>query len=269
MKEEKPSIHLAFRKLVNDLVETKDFFHPEDCENKFIKKWDSPELRLVLKNMNGFIAIFNYKTGIYEIISEGLIFNLGYMPQDFIGEIGVQFVYSIMEPQHALFFVEVIMNKVLKYLSEHATMETGTDYRFNCCLKLRNIHNVYKWFLLDTIILQNDENGFPVRTMITITNIETFKKDELVYYNIMKKDASQIYQVVFEDYANRTNEETLTPRETEILSLISRGYSNKKIAEVLFISTDTVKSHRRNILQKTKCKGPIELANFAFSRGLV
>jgi DNA-binding NarL/FixJ family response regulator len=49
-------------------------------------------------------------------------------------------------------------------------------------------------------------------------------------------------------------EKRLTPREGEINELIGRGYSNREIAERLFISVSTVKSHVYNIFRKTSIK---------------
>ena len=56
---------------------------------------------------------------------------------------------------------------------------------------------------------------------------------------------------------------TLTNRENEILKLISRGLSYKKIADQLFISRRTVESHKYNILTKLKLKNKNELIRFA------
>jgi LuxR family maltose regulon positive regulatory protein len=44
--------------------------------------------------------------------------------------------------------------------------------------------------------------------------------------------------------------ETLTPRERDILVMISKGLSNKHIARTLKISPETVKSHVKNIFLK-------------------
>ncbi len=42
----------------------------------------------------------------------------------------------------------------------------------------------------------------------------------------------------------------ITRREKEVLNLLSAGYSTPEIAEKMFISTETVASHRKNLLQK-------------------
>ncbi|MDP4281305.1 MAG: response regulator transcription factor [Bacteroidota bacterium] len=49
---------------------------------------------------------------------------------------------------------------------------------------------------------------------------------------------------------NSSPEDSLTPREEEILSYLAKGYLYKEIASKLFISIDTVRSHIRKIYQK-------------------
>lgn len=51
----------------------------------------------------------------------------------------------------------------------------------------------------------------------------------------------------------------LSIREIEVLSLIMQGLTNNEIAEKLFISYETVKSHRKNILEKTGAKNTAAL----------
>ncbi|MFP4470121.1 MAG: response regulator transcription factor [Bacteroidales bacterium] len=61
----------------------------------------------------------------------------------------------------------------------------------------------------------------------------------------------------------------LTQREAEILSLIARELSNKKIADKLFISERTVETHRKNIFTKTKTKSVVGLIRYAMENGLL
>ena len=61
-------------------------------------------------------------------------------------------------------------------------------------------------------------------------------------------------------FLNRRNLPRLTPREQEIVALISRGLRNKQIADALAITTGTVKVHLMHIFEKTGVKDRFELA---------
>lgn len=54
----------------------------------------------------------------------------------------------------------------------------------------------------------------------------------------------------------------LSLREIEILGLIMLGYTNHQIADKIFISYETVRSHRKHILEKTGAKNTAALINY-------
>ncbi len=70
-----------------------------------------------------------------------------------------------------------------------------------------------------------------------------------------------------ENLHGRTKEE-LTPREQEVLSLLTKGRTNKEIAQDLFISEKTVKSHLSSIFRKLKVTRRLEAVLWAISKGL-
>ena len=73
----------------------------------------------------------------------------------------------------------------------------------------------------------------------------------------------------FKMEANASLQTELTQREQEILSLVAKGYSNREIADQLFISEYTVKNHLKNILQKLHLSNRVQLARYAYERGLM
>ena len=60
----------------------------------------------------------------------------------------------------------------------------------------------------------------------------------------------------------------LTPREIEIIGLICEEYTNKEIAEKLYISPRTVEGHRNRILEKTQCKNIAGVVIYAIEHNL-
>lgn len=63
--------------------------------------------------------------------------------------------------------------------------------------------------------------------------------------------------------------EDLSPREREVLKLVTEGLTNREIATALFITENTVKNHLRNILDKLHLKNRAQAAAFAIKNGLV
>ena len=61
----------------------------------------------------------------------------------------------------------------------------------------------------------------------------------------------------------------LTKREQEVLELITKAMSNKEIAELLYISDQTVGVHRKNIMRKLGVRNTVNLIKFAIDHQLV
>ncbi len=66
-----------------------------------------------------------------------------------------------------------------------------------------------------------------------------------------------------------TDDDELTFREKEVLRLIALGFTNKSIADTLFISPHTVISHRKNITEKLGIKSIPGLTVYAIIQKLV
>ena len=67
---------------------------------------------------------------------------------------------------------------------------------------------------------------------------------------------------------NITQTVRLTPRENEVLKLICEECTTQEIAEKLFISFNTVETHRKNLLHKTGSKNSLGLLKFALENKL-
>jgi two-component system, NarL family, nitrate/nitrite response regulator NarL len=75
-------------------------------------------------------------------------------------------------------------------------------------------------------------------------------------------------RVLQKENATREAAKILTPREIEIVRMITQGLRNRAIAERLSISEGTVKIHLHNIYEKLEVDGRLELMLYAQNKGL-
>ena len=61
--------------------------------------------------------------------------------------------------------------------------------------------------------------------------------------------------------------ESLSPREKEVLDLVSEGLTNKEVAQKLYVSENTVKYHMKNILDKLHLRNRSQVIAWAARRG--
>ena len=67
----------------------------------------------------------------------------------------------------------------------------------------------------------------------------------------------------------RLGELGITPRELEILEAMAAGFSNKEIAEKLFVSENTVKTHAARLFDKLSAKRRTQAVQLAKEAGLI
>jgi NarL family two-component system response regulator LiaR len=85
--------------------------------------------------------------------------------------------------------------------------------------------------------------------------------------DITRKLMEQVSQI--HDTAQETSVEELTEREQEVICLVAVGRNNREIAQELFISEKTVKTHISNILGKLNLEHRTQLAIYAIKNKLV
>lgn len=81
--------------------------------------------------------------------------------------------------------------------------------------------------------------------------------------------SSDINAILMRGLNGNGEQKLLTDREREILKLIAKEYTNKNIAEELFISERTVETHRKNIFRKTGTHNLVGLIKYAYANNLI
>ena len=71
------------------------------------------------------------------------------------------------------------------------------------------------------------------------------------------------------EIAEHATDDTLTPRELDVLRLVAGGNANKEVAAQLFLTEETVKAHVRNILAKLGANDRTHAVAIGFKRGII
>jgi len=79
----------------------------------------------------------------------------------------------------------------------------------------------------------------------------------------------QSYIAMAKDNITPEKKYQLSVRELEILKHFADGYSNKEIADKLFISVRTVESHKNHIMQKFGFKNTVEMVKYAIKNNII
>ena len=115
-------------------------------------------------------------------------------------------------------------------------------------------------------VLKEGINGYLLKNIQQFELRNALKQIAMGYPYV----SPEITRIIMNEF-NQPEEksELLTERELEILRLIAKEYSNKQMAEKLFISERTVETHRKNIFRKTNTNTLVGLIKFAFENNLV
>lgn len=139
-----------------------------------------------------------------------------------------------------------LKNIIIKYLP-------GDSLRNNkLTATLYGIYNNEEWLRLHALV--EDDIFAPA-----IRKLEARLKQD----NVSKNISSMVFK------KGTDADETLSEREKEVIVSLVQGMSNKEIAEHLFISVNTVITHRRNIARKLQIHSSAGLTIYAIINGLV
>jgi DNA-binding NarL/FixJ family response regulator len=121
------------------------------------------------------------------------------------------------------------------------------------------------------ITIETDEKVAIVKTMGIHSDITDLKKEGKSVLSFIGLDGEPTYENVQVEgnFSFLKPEERFSPREKEILNKLIHGKTSEEIAKELFISKETVNTHRRNMLSKCEVKNTIELVNLSVKNGWV
>lgn len=150
------------------------------------------------------------------------------------------------------------LRRQLKHLSPEEQLKCSFNYTF----RIRNGDNRYTLVALENQLVQVSDRKSSWIYMSVLKNISPYGLTDEMLLTITRKSADCGWETLFEKrYPMRAR--GLTVRESQVMHLIGKGLSSREIAEKLFLSPETVRCHRKNLMRKMRCKTSAELVSQA------
>jgi DNA-binding CsgD family transcriptional regulator len=219
---------------------------------------------------NGPHAVFlhDYVRKGYAYISPNIQQATGYCAADFL-EGGAPFLLHLLHPDDRRIFNEVVFADMLAFLARQP-LSMHAHYRFSLNYRLRHPNGRYGCVQQQGVFLCSDAQGRPLCNFGTLTDISTHKVDTRLVLKVEKLGADSCSENVYtHTYFPAPAEEQLTKKELEVLKWMLEGLNSRQIADKMFTSYHTVKTHRGHMLQKTNTKNATGLIRYALLNGLL
>jgi two-component system, NarL family, response regulator NreC len=113
-------------------------------------------------------------------------------------------------------------------------------------------------------ILKNETTEFLTSAIITVVNGGTCYSDGITKSSLEDELYIKSSVIIAEN-----SKYILSERETEVLTLVCKEFSSAEIGKLLFLSTSTIDTHRKNILQKLGVTNTVGLIKYALKHQLI
>lgn len=242
--------------------------------NEFLKTADNLIERLSLVEKKEFNDHLDLKLGIYYFIydcvnpqiitcSDDISKVLGYAPKDFTLD---KFFDSIHPSDKEIFMKHEHL--ALDFCLSLA-IENQKDYKIVHDYRLRKANGTYIRILQQTAAYEVSDKVV-LKTIIQHMDISNIKDNSAAELHFIGSNGQpSYYNIESKSDINKQSTLKFTKRELEIINLLDQAKTSEEIAKDLFISIHTVRTHRKNILQKTGCENTIDLLKIVKSLKLL
>jgi DNA-binding CsgD family transcriptional regulator len=258
MKDPIRLIHKLYghsKKLISD--------HSIDANHEQLKNVESS----IYSPGPSFQAIFDFSSRSFDMVSNDIENLLGYSSNSF----SVEKLITAIHPDD---IGMVVRNEALAglFLHKFISVDEIPFYKVTYQYRIKNSKGIHRLFLHQAITLTVDSNGLISKTFLNVSDISKYGEKGNSFVSFIDNRGIKSFTNISmeEDLVKLIQEkDALSKREMEILHLISEGYNSKEIAKKLFISYDTVRTHRNNIISRNNFKSINQAVVHYIKRGLL
>ena len=215
------------------------------------------ELDAYLPYNSTFFCLTNTQNLSFEYVSKNMFSCLGLKASD-LQEKGMRYFWSRIHPDDVepwLSALNELMNFTIKELLvlEREQMSYTWNYRF------KNNKGHYVNIIQNTTPLEFDKENKPIIGLAHYTVLNHNIKMDVCASAKLLNVCKEYETKYFNNFSRKLLTDGVSNRERDIIRLLVLNNSSKEIADKLFISSNTVDTHRRNILKKLNISSTGEL----------
>ncbi len=177
----------------------------------------------------------------------------------------VEVHYQRIHPDDLPFVLETD-NLLFRFFTQ-LPPEEKRDYKLVYDFRTKNTEGIYKRYMHQTIHLELDKNGKAWLILVISHLLSERSAGENPQRRLINMKTGKLH--LFNEMDDDSLGMLLTKRETEILTLIGRGYDSINISDKLNISVNTVNNHRQNILRKTRTENTTQALLYCQRLGII
>lgn len=229
--------------------------HGSSILEKHIQK--ITELDNFLPINSTFYCITNTQTLKFEYISKNMFSCIG-IDKEVLHEKGMEYLWSRMHPDD----IECWLN-AMKELMAFTLSEIPDDNRskmsYTWNYRLKHANGNYVNVIQNTTPIEFDSLKKPIVGLAHYTIVGSHLEMNVCASAKMLNENEEYETLYFNNFSQKLLSDGLTNRERDVIRLLILNQSSKEISKKLFISSNTVDTHRRNILKKLKISSTGEL----------
>jgi|GEM_PF-4591581 len=225
-------VHFNFKKLMEKKVSDSICRKLEDITRKFYNtqegNYRTSQKHITIPDLlhsysSTVTAVFNHPNCCYDSFSSNCKALLGYDHKKFL-QGNIQFLLSLLHPGQRDLFENDLLPLLFKYYHLYSQKRKVTDLKFSFTIKLRRSDGSYIWTMMEVRPFKANSKGQPVYSVVCISDVSLFKKDELNEFKVYTKSETGLFKTLYSvSFSSLGTPYKFSRRELEIISLLAEG----------------------------------------------
>ncbi len=209
---------------------------------------------------NQFIYIHDVDTGRYH--HKGIEQVLGYDLEELTPDFFVRNIHPGDLPQY-FEISQALLSFVMEYSEDLVPFESSCHVTY----RMRKHDGSYVTVLRKSTPFLKDDDGQVEVYISRCTDISHMAPDQEVTWNIFGPKQEHFGDFLDASDGTQNGNNLFTEREMDVLRLLRSGHTSAEIADELYISVNTVNTHRKSLMRKAEVDNTVELLFFAQEHG--